>query len=162
MTSSEPEHKPANSSARAGTQRTCPSTFCHEGARLLGVMTPAGTLAYIQPPTKVSADFVERAQALGHPERRFRFSGPCIEGACPQWNGSGCGVVDIAIEQTPPRSSAEAPALASLPACGIRHSCRWYAQRGAAACQICPMIVADTGGTMTYQSAHRDALTPDK
>jgi hypothetical protein len=39
-----------------------------------------------------------------------------------------------------------------LPACAIRHSCRWYAQRGAAACAVCPQIVADTGGTLTYRA----------
>ncbi len=37
-------------------------------------------------------------------------------------------------------------------ACAIRRSCRWFAQGGAAACAVCPEIVADTGGTATYQS----------
>jgi hypothetical protein len=41
-----------------------------------------------------------------------------------------------------------------LPACGIRRTCRWFAQRGAAACGVCPLIVADTGGTQTCQSMH--------
>jgi hypothetical protein len=30
-----------------------------------------------------------------------------------------------------------------LPGCGIRQSCRWFHQRGEAACRICPEIVTD-------------------
>jgi hypothetical protein len=41
---------------------------------------------------------------------------------------------------------------AVLPACAIRRTCRWYAQRGAAACTVCPLIVADIGGVGTYRS----------
>jgi hypothetical protein len=39
--------------------------------------------------------------------------------------------------------------LGGLSACGIRQSCRWYFQRGAAACAGCPLIVAGMGGTGT-------------
>jgi hypothetical protein len=144
------------------TPKTCPSAPCQEGALLLGVVAPDGTVAYVQPPTRVSAEFVDRARALGHPERRFRFASTCIEAGCPQWTGRGCGVVDIAIGPPPDESAAMAPAAAdaktrpagaaALPACAIRRSCRWYAQRGAAACAVCPLVVADTGGTLTYQS----------
>jgi hypothetical protein len=112
-------------------------------------MTSDGTLGYVQPPTRVDADFVVRAEALGRPESRFRFSVPCIEGGCPQWTGSGCGVVDEVLEHEQP---PEAIQLARLPKCGIRSSCRWYAQRGAAACGVCPLVVADTGGTGTYRT----------
>jgi len=153
---------------QAGPRKACPSALCQEDAILLGVVTPAGTVAYVQPPTRIGAEFVESAQALGHPERRFRFSSPCVEGACPQWTGSRCAVVDIAIEMAPTGYSAEtrsrppakfpapakSPAPAGLPACVIRHSCRWYAQCGAAACAVCPTVVADAGGTATYRSTH--------
>lgn len=122
---------------------------------MLGVMTPVGKVAYVQPPTAVSAEFVERARALGHPERRFRFTAPCVEAHCPQWTGTGCAVVDIVIQEAPVGfpTAACPPEVNQLPACGIRHNCRWYAQRGALACAVCPTVVADTGGTLTYQSA---------
>jgi hypothetical protein len=152
-TSSTPE----SGLGRADTQKACPSALCQEDALLLGVVTPAGTVAYIQPPTRIDAAFVERAQALGHPERRFRFSSTCVEAACPQWTGNGCAVVDLAIEMAPADSPAEAQPAAPvhLPACVIRHSCRWYAQRGASACAVCPTVVADTGGTATYARQRR-------
>jgi hypothetical protein len=136
------------------TTKACPSALCQEDALLLGVVAPGGTVAYIQPPTRVDAGFVSRAQALGHPERRFRFSSACLEGACPQWTGSACAVIDLVIGSRPDESAAgkAVPSGTALPACAIRRSCRWFAQRGAAACAVCPEIVADTGGTATYRS----------
>jgi hypothetical protein len=143
--------------------KSCPSSLCQEDALLLGVVAPGGTLAYVQPPTHVSAEFAWQAQALGHPERRFRFSRPCVEAACPQWTGSGCGVIDVVIGSRPaePATGPMADPAArppepppALPACAIRRTCRWFAQHGAAACAVCPTIIADTGGTTTYRSAH--------
>lgn len=150
-----PVSEPESANDPSSTRKACPSTCCQEGVRLLGVLTPVGKVAYVQPPITISAAFVERAEALGHPERRFRFTGPCVEADCPQWTGAGCGIVDIAIQETPVGFPTDAcsPGANNLPACGIRHSCRWYAQRGGLACAVCPTLVADTGGTMTYQSA---------
>jgi hypothetical protein len=139
---------------RGTTAKSCPSALCQEDALLLGVVAPDGTVGYIQPPTRIGAAFVSQAQALGHPERRFRFSSPCREGACPQWTGQSCAVIDIAITAAPDDSAAAPLATTgtALPACAIRRTCRWFAQRGAAACAVCPTIVADTGGTATYRS----------
>jgi len=150
---------PASDLKRSGARHACPSALCREGSLLLGVVTPGGTVGYVQPPTRIGADFVERAQAMGHPERRFRFSADCVEAACPQWTGGGCAVVDIAIQTAPAGSlaAAQPPDPAVLPACAIRHSCRWYAQRGAAACAVCPTVIADMGGTATYRSAQAQA-----
>jgi hypothetical protein len=130
-----------------GQAKACPSAPCVEGALLVGVKAESGRLAYVQPPTRVDADFVARAHAKGRPEARFRFSLPCIEGGCPQWTGTGCGVVDHVIDEVGAQQAA-----ARLPACAIRRTCRWYDQRGAEACAVCPLVVADTGGTETYRS----------
>ena len=88
-----PEPTPPGNAAVDGA-KACPSGPCQEGAILLGVMTQDGTLAYVQPPTRVDAGFVARAKGMGRPESRFRFSVPCIEAGCPQWTGKGCAVVD--------------------------------------------------------------------
>jgi len=147
----EPHDDAAKVDASAG-EKACPSAFLQEGALLLGVMTSSGTLSYVQPPTRVDADFVARARALGNPERRFRFSAPCVEAGCPQWTGEGCGVVDNVIEEEQPVELESG----RLPHCAIRRDCRWFAQRGGAACAVCPRVVADIGGTETYSST-RDA-----
>lgn len=141
------------SGAGGSSPKTCPSSRCEEGAIVLGVMTEEGRVAYIHPPTPVDAEFAARETTRGHPERRFRFAGPCIEGDCPQWTGCGCAIADMAAESpivsrcSPPRG---------LPACSIRPSCRWFSQRGTDACAVCPLIVADMGGTDTYRSTHLD------
>jgi len=132
----------------SGGEKSCPSAFLHEGALLLGVMTPSGTLSYVQPPTRVDADFVARAKAMGRPESRFRFSAPCVEAGCPQWTGEGCAVVDNVLEEEEPVQLESG----RLPRCAIRRTCRWFAQRGADACAVCPRVVADVGGTETYSS----------
>jgi hypothetical protein len=129
----------------SGAAKTCPSTTCAEGAVLLGVMTTGGRLAYVHPPTRIDAAFVERERAIGHPERRYRFAGVCVAGGCPQWTGDGCAIADMAAD-TPHADDA------TLPACSVRHSCRWYFQRGSDACHTCPLLVADMGGTETYRS----------
>jgi hypothetical protein len=144
----------ASSARGPDTPKACPSALCEENALLLGVVTSAGTVAFVQPPTRIGAAFVERARAMGHPERRFRFSNTCSEGGCPQWTGKGCAVVDHAIQMAASGLSTkeQSSAPAGLPACVIRRSCRWYAQRGASACAVCPTVIADTGGIATYQS----------
>ncbi|MGW4898670.1 hypothetical protein ACWEQL_41525, partial [Kitasatospora sp. NPDC004240] len=77
--------------------------------------------------------------------------------ACSQWTGRGCGVVDHVLDGPPhpgwadlgpPATDTDGP----LPICAIRRDCRWFTQRGAAACAVCPTIVADAGGTATYRS----------
>jgi len=104
----------------------------------------------MHPPTPVDAGFVARETSRGSPERRFRFAGLCLEDRCPQWTGEGCAIGDMAAEAVDLGMPGSAQ---QLPACSIRHSCRWFFQRGAPACAACPLIVADMGGTATYRSA---------
>ena len=143
----------ADSPARADI-KACPSAPCIEGALLVGVRTDSGRLAYVQPPTRVNAEFVARARAMGRPESRFRFSLPCIEAGCSQWTGSGCGLADMLVEH-----ESAVPAATHLPACAIRRTCRWFAQHAADACAVCPLVVADTGGTETYRSTRQAQST---
>jgi hypothetical protein len=39
---------------------------------------------------------------------------------------------------------APPPDRAGLPPCAIRPTCRWHAERGAAACAVCDQVVTDT------------------
>jgi hypothetical protein len=152
-----PEPSPAPAARPA---KTCPSSACGEGALLLGVMTSAGTLAYLNPPVPVDAEFAAREAERGNPERRYRFAGPCLEGGCPQWTGRGCAIADMAAAAGPVHLGLPA-SPGRLPACSIRHSCRWYFQRGPDACAVCPLIVADMGGTETYLSVQAQAHAED-
>src|ERR1700733_8067640 len=101
--------------------KACPSALCEEGAVLLAVRTDQTHIAYVAPPVKITAEFVDRERERGRPEARFRFSSPCREGACPQWTGDRCGAVDLAIGKAVPVGT---PAPKTLPACSIRRTCR--------------------------------------
>ncbi len=128
----------STSSGPDRSELTCPSSSCEPGAKLIGVVNADGTVGYVSPPLEIDVDFVERARQGRTPEKRFRFAGPCVEGRCAQWTGSRCGVIDTVL--TTPELP---PAPDRLPHCGIRSSCRWYAQSGAAACAVCPLVVTD-------------------
>jgi hypothetical protein len=111
-------------------------------------MTASGRLAYVATPVRVDEAFAARLNAGGRAERRYRFTGPCVEAQCPQWTGARCGVADALIAHT------TVPAPVRIPACRIRRNCRWFDQSGVAACRVCPLVVADVGGTGTYRQLH--------
>ena len=125
--------------------RTCPSARCTPGATLLGVLGSDGRIRHLRTAMTVDEDFVAQARAVGPPEARFRFAAPCAQGGCRQWTGSACGVVEKVLAHL----QAVAPELprADVPPCTIRATCRWYAQRGTAACKACDLVV--TGQNMT-------------
>lgn len=110
-----------------------------EGSTLLGIVGPDGQLGYVTPPMEIDREFVERAHRGRTPESRFRFAEPCAESGCAQWTGERCGLIDEMLAT--PRQSAGPQPVTILPRCGIRHTCRWFAQRGPAACHICPLVV---------------------
>jgi hypothetical protein len=144
----------------APTDATCPSGRCREGAQLIGIVGHDGILGYISPAMTIDSEFVSRAQAGRAPESRFRFAEPCVEERCHQWDTDRCGLVDQIL------ASPAAPAIAAkrvdlLPRCAIRRACRWFSQRGPAACALCPVIVntprvpAACGVTQETQAGER-------
>jgi hypothetical protein len=116
----------------------CPSARCEVGAILLGIALPGGRVAFASDRIVVDEAFVHAAQEGRSPEQRFRFSAPCVKGACRQWTGTRCGVIDQVLDCA---GSEAAPV--EEPACSIRPQCRWYLQSGAAACAVCPLVVTD-------------------
>lgn len=118
----------------------CPSSRCQPGALLVGIVLTDGRVAYVSERLEIDRQFVELAQQGRAPETRFRFSTPCARGACRQWTGERCGVID---RLTPLLTATEVSA-AALPACSIRSNCRWFGQSGSAACAICPEVVTDS------------------
>ena len=117
----------------------CPSARCEDGAILLGVVASDGRVAYLTPEVRIDPDFVARA-ALGRaPERRFRFAQPCATADCGHWTGSRCGLVEHAMAETP------ATVPTALPRCSIRRECRWFAEQGRRACQVCPRVIWEVG-----------------
>jgi len=133
----------ADADDRGALGHSCPSARCEPGATLLGIVEADGRVGYITPALQIDEKFVEQAQRGRAPEKRFRFAGTCVEGGCAQWTGTRCGVIDRALAADvvePPLKAAREP----LPQCAIRSSCRWFAQSGADACRVCPLVTTDT------------------
>lgn len=107
---------------------------------MIGIVGADGVVQPIPTRLEIDADFVERARQRGSPEARFRFAGRCVEGGCSQWTGNSCGVIEKVL--TGMAEQVVKP-VDNLPRCAIRGTCRWYSQRGKAACQACVFVVTD-------------------
>lgn len=116
----------------------CPSARLKEGVILLGIVTADGKVAFASDRLVVNGDFVENARQGRPAEKRFRFGDACVKAACKQWSGERCGIVDQILAASPVGEW-----LTPLPQCSIRAQCRWYGQRGAEACRVCPLVVTD-------------------
>ena len=121
----------------------CPSSDCHPGARVIGVVLPDGHVACTAAGLVVDDEFDRIARQGRPPERRFRFSDMCMRGACRQWTGERCGLIDRLMRTL---TSAPSPNedLTGLNECSIRDECRWFRQHGASACGVCEGVVTDT------------------
>lgn len=118
---------------------SCPSAPCAPGARLIGMRGADGRIKNLRQSLEIDQDFIARASAQGQPEARMRFSSPCVEGKCSQWTGHKCGVIENVLA----RLADASPAADKLPPCSIRGDCRWFKQRGAAACHACDLVITD-------------------
>jgi hypothetical protein len=111
----------------------CPSAPPEEGALVIGVRGPGGRLAHIVPSLPASTALANEAEA----GTRLRFASPCAESSCGHWTGSSCGVIGQLVADAPPAAGSR------LPQCGIRSSCRWFAEAGGEACARCALVVTD-------------------
>ena len=123
----------------------CPSYTCQENAELIGIRQSNGAIAFLGTPVAVDRNFVRIAAEGRPPELRFRFAGPCAQGSCANWTGTGCAVAASI-------SRPGAAAVAALPECGIRQRCRWFHQHGGDACAVCPEVVRGS------ELVHREIL----
>lgn len=118
----------------------CPSYRCEEGAWLIGVVQPDGSVAFTPDELQVDAAFVAPARKGRTPEARFRFAGPCHRAACAQWTGERCGVIDTLVRCV---ADANLDTEPSIPECAIRARCRWFGQMGVRACRLCKLVVTE-------------------
>jgi hypothetical protein len=116
---------------------TCPSAPPEPGSVLLGIVAAPGEIAYITPNMPVTQEMLEAFEKGGiPPENRLRFAGACMGNRCVQWAGTRCGLIDRVVEHF-----GEGDDSRPLPNCGIRETCRWFAQHGRTACFSCPELI---------------------
>ncbi len=123
-----------------GPQGTlCPSSTCHEGAVAIALLGSNGRLGYLRPAIPVDDQFIDACEGHGDPESRFRFADACVQESCEHWTGRHCSLIGRLINARPDTVPEESRGL--LPRCAIRSDCRWFAQEGAQACSVCPIVV---------------------
>lgn len=132
---------PATKPDQADVGKSCPSAPLAAGNTIIGVLGRDGRVHNFRTTMIADAGFVAAAGRKGPAEAHVRSAGHCVEGACAQWTGKGCGVIERVLEHL---GAAQVPAVASLQPCVIRASCRWFSQRGAAACHGCQYVITDS------------------
>ncbi|WP_433531688.1 hypothetical protein ACQPYA_06245 [Micromonospora sp. CA-263727] len=122
------------------SERMCPSTPVANATVFLGMITPAGRVAYVTPalPAEVAVDAA--AEAGGPVEGRYRLAGPCVTSRCGFWTGEHCGLGERLVSSY---AETVGPPEIDLPRCAIRRTCRWYGEQGPAACAACAHVVTD-------------------
>jgi hypothetical protein len=119
-----------------------------------------GRVAYAAERVLVDEEFVTAAQEGRPAESRFRFSSPCVRGACRQWTGDRCGVIDDVLAAVGGDAGSPVPGPGELPNCSIRPTCRWFAQAGAEACAVCLRVITDASTRPWQVSSERLADSP--
>ncbi|MGO4290217.1 hypothetical protein [Chitinophaga sp. RAB17] len=117
----------------------CPSARCKTGSELLGMRQEDGTVAILPQTLPVDETFIQKVnESQVTAEQAFRFTNKCVEGACSQWTGKSCGVIEKLVTYLD-----SVPAKEDLPRCPIRKSCRWFHQQGNGACKICVFVITE-------------------
>lgn len=115
---------------------SCPSAQPEmPGARAFGVVLhhEDTTVGYLEEAVPVTPELLAMAGGV-RPTEVFRIAAPCQTSRCEHWSHEQCSLVDRIVGLVPAASL-------KLPACAVRKDCRWYAQRGRAACVRCPSVV---------------------
>lgn len=136
----------------------CPSSTCHEGALLIALLGEDGRLGYLRPPIPIDEQFIQAAERYGDPESRFRFAGSCVKDSCKHWGGGHCTLVGRLSEAM--RRTGSKPS-SGLPRCGIRNECRWFAQDGPRACEVCPIVVYRPSGSINRSARRSHDAEPE-
>jgi hypothetical protein len=118
-----------------GRADLCPSAPAEPGALVIGIRGEDGSIHYLRDRLPADAEFLSRARQHGDPEQQFRFSSSCQQQTCLQWAEGQCSLPGRLSELLDPTENS-----VPLPRCAIRSQCRWFAQSGRQACQLCPLV----------------------
>lgn len=117
--------------------RLCPSAQPHvPGAAIHGVVDAAtGRIVYLETRVPVTPELLASTFPM-LPTQIVRVSAPCQEGACAHFADSACTLGERLVSILPASEQ-------TLTRCAIRVSCRWFHERGKAACLRCELIITD-------------------
>jgi hypothetical protein len=106
----------------------------------------------LEHPVPVSDEILDSTAPLP-PTRVLRISAVCQQDECRHFSGDRCAFASKVVRLLP-------EVTGTLPACGIRGRCRWFAQEGAAACLRCPQVVTQDVNPSPAMASAADPLVP--
>jgi len=102
---------------------------------VVGGTTSAPRVTYLGNPIPTNAALLGLVAEPVTPEEVFRFAAPCAGSDCLHFSDGECSLGER-LTQIPTQPDQD------LPRCGIRPRCRWWRERGPAACARCPLVVS--------------------
>lgn len=118
--------------------RLCPSAEPSDEAYIFGVVGKGRETSYFSDPVPLDDNLISKLSSKTDVGRRFRISAACEPSRCGNWTNRGCRLAAAALNLSQSMATPEEVVL-----CGIRERCRWYAQVGSRACQVCRFVVRD-------------------
>jgi hypothetical protein len=116
--------------------KLCPSAQPGmDNCRVLGVVDqdgPTPRLVYLNEYLPATDEVLALSAPL-KPTEVYRLSATCAEHKCPHFDGADCQLATRIVQILP-------AVVDALPPCTIRKYCRWFSQKGGAACHRCPEI----------------------
>jgi hypothetical protein len=129
----------ANPHANKPERKTlyCPSAPAESGvAHIFGVVggtADAPRVDYLAEPVPLTEELAALTDGV-RPEEVYRLTSPCQEKRCTHFTGHDCSLGARLVRE-------HHVVTDKLPPCSIRPSCRWFQERGGAACLRCPQVV---------------------
>jgi hypothetical protein len=117
-------------------KKSCPSAPFKEGHSVFGIFKD-DRLEFTDNLIKIDQQMVEDSF-----KTEFRVSMKCVTKGCVNWNGKKCSVPDQMSYFLSPQAD---PSLYEK--CSLKPTCRWFAENGAEACKMCPLIRTKFVGT---------------
>ena len=118
----------------------CPSSVPLPKSKLIGVLNEKTNRMEILPePVPIDEDIQRELERFGEKKMKtVRLTNTCAMKGCGQWDGSKCSLIGNILEKIEEKKREK-----NLPECGIRNTCRWYAQEKEEACKVCTLVQYD-------------------
>jgi hypothetical protein len=114
-------------------KKNCPSAPFKKGHSIFAVFEDQ-TFKFTEDLIKIDEEIAREAANLEN-KTNYRATMPCVTKGCGNWDGQKCTVPDQMRQYLAPIEDVQ-----NYRNCPIKSTCRWHAQEGERACQICPLI----------------------
>ena len=118
----------------------CPSSPEKSKGKILGILNEKTNRMDILPePVPVDEEIQKELDRFGDKKMKtIRLTNTCATKSCGQWDGTKCSLIGDILSKIEEKKREK-----GLQECGIRATCRWYAQEKEEACKVCTLVQYD-------------------